>query len=84
MEMTSGIVAIKPHPHSTDILGTGFFISGGLILTCAHVIDPFYHPGGTVYFQAEDQSDILGASVVFYSPPEQYDLAVLKPDQEAD
>lgn len=79
MDPTQGIVAIKSSPQSGGILGTGFFVSSGVILTCAHVIEMYHHPDMTVYFQTADSSTVLGAGLEYYSPKEAYDVAVLRP-----
>lgn len=83
MDPSQGIVAIKSNPRSGEILGTGFFVSTGLILTCAHVIEDYYHPEMTVYFLPFGVRDVLAAEVEFYSPKAEYDLAVLKPKRAA-
>lgn len=82
MDPRKGIAAIKSHPKSDKILGTGFFVENGVILTCAHVIEEYYDPDMTAYFQLEGSADIVGAEVVFYSPKEEFDIAILKPKRE--
>ena len=84
MDPRSAIVAIKSNPRSEQILGTGFFISTGVILTCAHVIEDYYHPEMTAFFRLEGSADVLGADLEFYSPKEEFDVAVLKPKRKAD
>jgi V8-like Glu-specific endopeptidase len=84
MDPRKGIVAIKSHPRSEKILGTGFFVTKGVILTCAHVIEEYYDPDMTAYFQLEGSADIVGAEVVFYSPKEEFDVAILKPKREVE
>ena len=84
MDPRKGIAAIKSHPKSDKILGTGFFVENGVILTCAHVIEEYYDPDMTAYFQLEGSADIVGAEVAFYSPKEQFDVAILKPKREVE
>lgn len=84
MDPQKGVVAIKSNPQSDAILGTGFFVSTGVILTCAHVIQAYYHPDMTVYFRLAGASDVLGAEVEYFSPKEEYDVAVLKPRRALD
>ncbi|MFZ5877854.1 MAG: S1 family peptidase [Chloroflexota bacterium] len=84
MDPRKGVVAIKSSPQSDAILGAGFFVSSGVILTCAHVIEGYYHRDMTVYFQAADSHEVLGAGLEFYSPKEEFDVAVLKPRRAID
>lgn len=84
MDPRKGIVAIQSNPRSEQILGTGFFVGNGVILTCAHVIEEYYHPEMTIYFRLEGSADVLGAELEYYSPKEQYDVAVLKPRRKID
>lgn len=84
MDPQKGVVAIKSNPQSGTILGTGFFVSTGVILTCAHVIEGYYHPEMTAYFRLAGSDDVFGAEVEYYSPKEKYDVAVLKPKRKID
>ncbi len=84
MDICAGIVGIKSDPKSKTILGTGFFVSGGLILTCAHVIADYYQPGGKIDFQLKGQVAEFKANVIYFSSKSEYDLAILKPSEEVD
>ncbi|MBN1449592.1 MAG: tetratricopeptide repeat protein, partial [Anaerolineales bacterium] len=63
-------------------MGTGFFVSGGLILTCAHVIAEYYKPGRQIDCQLEGQISHFKADVIYFSPKGEYDLAILQPIEE--
>jgi hypothetical protein len=84
LDPRKGVVAIKSNPQSEAILGTGFFVSTGVILTCAHVIESYYHPEMTAYFRLEGSADVLGAELEYYSPKNEFDVAVLKPKRKFD
>ena len=57
---------------------------GGLILTCAHVIEDYYGPGRQIDCQLEGQTSYFKTDVIFFSPKEEYDLAILQPTEEVD
>jgi hypothetical protein len=82
MDIRAGIVGIKSDPKSKTILGTGFFVPAGLILTCAHVIMDYYEPGRQIDCQLEGQTYHFKADVVEFSPKGEYDLAILKSTEE--
>ena len=79
MDIRKGIVGIKSHPESKKILGTGFFVEGGFILTCAHVLEDYYQPDETFYFEIEGQATNYEARVMLYSSKAEHDLAILSP-----
>ena len=79
MDIRKGIVGIKSHPDSKIILGTGFFVEGGYILTCAHVLEDYYQPDKTFYFEIEGQTTDHEARVVVYSSRAEHDFAILSP-----
>ena len=64
MDIRKGIVGIKSHPESKKILGTGFFVEGGFILTCAHVLEDYYQLDKTFYFEIEGQATNYEARVM--------------------
>lgn len=84
MDIRAGIVGIKSDPKSKLILGTGFFVPGGLILTCAHVIYDYYQPGRQIDCQLEGQLTHFKTEVIHFSPEEEYDLAILQPVEDVD
>ncbi len=77
MDIRTGIVGIKSDPKSQNILGTGFFVPGGLILTCAHVFEAY--PSLQPYCQLEGGTACFETEVVFSSPKTEYDLLILRP-----
>jgi len=79
MDIRKGIVGIKSHPDSRKILGTGFFVEGGSILTCAHVLEDYYQPDKTFYFEIEGQTTDYEARVALYSSRAKHDFAILSP-----
>ena len=79
IDIRKGIVGIKSHPDSGKILGTGFFVEGGFILTCAHVLEDYYQPDKAFYFEIEGQTDDYEARVMLYSSKAEHDLAILSP-----
>ncbi|MEW6241338.1 MAG: serine protease, partial [Chloroflexota bacterium] len=82
MDIRKGIVGIKSDPKSKQILGTGFFVSGGIILTCAHVIDDYYQPSRQIDCLLEGETEHFKTNVIFFSPQPEYDLAILQPTTE--
>ena len=84
MDIRAGIVGIKSDPKSKTILGTGFFVPGGLILTCAHVIADYYQPGRGIDCQPEGQESLFKTNVIYFSPRGEYDLAILQPTEEVE
>jgi S1-C subfamily serine protease len=72
-----GIVAGSGSEHK--FAGTGFVVSGGLILTCAHVIDGAQRVDDRVQFRIEGRPQFFEAEAVFTSPITELDICVLKP-----
>ena len=79
IDIRKGIVSIKSHPDSRKILGTGFFVEGGSIITCAHVLEDYYQPDKSFYFETEGQATDYEARVMLYSSKAEHDLAILSP-----
>jgi len=80
MDIRSSIVGIFAKTSSRyKFSGTGFFVEGGLILTCAHVAGRDKKPGEQVFFQFEGREAIHTATIEFYSSEEALDIAILKP-----
>ena len=60
--------------------GTGFLVEGGLVLTCAHVIQDAAMVGEkAVTFQFEGETRIRTGKIVALSPEDGLDIAVLRP-----
>jgi hypothetical protein len=59
--------------------GTGFFVDGGLILTCKHVIDDAKVTEGKIRFQITGDSSWHDAEIIFTSDTFEFDIAILKP-----
>jgi len=83
-DIRAGIVGVKSDPRSKLILGTGFFVVGGVILTCAHVIEQYYQAGEKTDFCLQGQAAAFEAKVIYFSPKSEYDLAILEPTGEVD
>ncbi|MFZ5909788.1 MAG: tetratricopeptide repeat protein [Chloroflexota bacterium] len=83
-DIRAGIVGVKSDPRSNLVLGTGFFVAGGVVLTCAHVIEKYYQPGGKAAFCLKGPDAEFQATVTFFSPKSEYDLAILEPAGEVD
>jgi hypothetical protein len=73
----AGIVARSGSEHK--FAGTGFVVSGGLILTCAHVIDTAQQTDERVQFRIEGRPQFFEAEIVFTSPVIDLDICILKP-----
>ena len=82
MDIRRGIVGIKSHPDSKKILGTGFFVEGGFIITCAHVFEDYYQSGRPIYFELEGQTVVHEAQIILFSQKSEHDFAVLRPTTE--
>lgn len=82
MDLLQGIVGIVAKPSLRyKFSGTGFFVDGEFILTCAHVIeDAEKNQDGYFYFFIEGQLKRYTAGVVFTSSKDDgVDFCVLKP-----
>lgn len=80
MDIRQSIVGIAAKSSSKyQYSGTGFFVEGGLILTCAHVVDAAQVTDGKVQFRIEEQKQFYDAKVAFKSPESAQDICVLKP-----
>ncbi len=73
----AGIVAGSGSEHK--FAGTGFVVSGGLVLTCAHVIDGAQQTGNRVQFRIEGRPQFYEAEIAFASPVIELDICVLEP-----
>ncbi len=72
-----GIVAKTGSEHKYS--GTGFFVEGGLILTCAHVVDAAQVTDGKIQFRIEGQKQFYDAEIIFKSLQSELDISILKP-----
>ncbi|MFZ5920131.1 MAG: S1 family peptidase [Chloroflexota bacterium] len=72
-----GIVARSGSEHK--FAGTGFVVSGGLILTCAHVVDGARQTDDRVQFRVEGRPQFFEAEIAFTSPVIELDICVLEP-----
>jgi len=79
MDIKNSIVGIRSKITRHKFAGTGFFIIGGLILTCAHVLDNVRVLKDTLFFMVEGQSKWYKAEIIFTSASEEQDIAILKP-----
>jgi len=72
-----GIVAKSGSEHKYS--GTGFFVEGGLILTCAHVVDQAQITDGKLQFRIEGKNQFHDAEILYRSPETELDICVLQP-----
>lgn len=69
MDIKHSIVGIiAGNESSYRFLGTGFFVAGQLVLTCAHVVGENKSKGDLVFFQFEEHDQICTGQIDFYSP----------------
>jgi Trypsin-like peptidase domain len=73
----AGIVAKSGSEYKYS--GTGFFIEGGIILTCAHVVDAAQIIDGRVQIRIEGAKQFYDAKILFKSPEAELDICVLHP-----
>ena len=80
MDIRNSIVGIVAKPSlGKTFSGTGFFVEGGLILTCAHVVDAAQITDGKVQFRIEGQKQFYDAEILFESSETDLDICVLSP-----
>jgi hypothetical protein len=81
MDIKQNIIGILAGTESSfKFAGTGFFVEGGIILTCAHVVGKDKKRGDAIFFQFEGQDAVRSATIDYYSSEDDLDIAVLKPD----
>lgn len=74
---TVGIVAKSSSDNKFS--GTGFFIEGGFILTCAHVVNTAQVIGDKVQFLIEGQQQFYDAEIVLNDNAKDLDICILRP-----
>lgn len=74
---TVGIVAKSSSDNKFS--GTGFFIEGGFILTCAHVVNAAQVIDDKVQFLVEDQQQFYDAEIVLSNNAKDLDICILRP-----
>ena len=80
MDIRDSIVGFVAKPSSEKkYSGTGFFVEGGFILTCAHVVDAAQVIDGKVQFRIEGVKQFYDAEILFKSLETELDICVLKP-----
>ena len=80
MDIRDSIVGIVAKSGSEyKYSGTGFFVEGGFILTCAHVVDAAQITDGKVQFRIEGKKPFFNAEILFKSPETELDICVLHP-----
>lgn len=72
----AGIFAVTQTKYT--FTGTGFLVQGGLVLTCAHVVDKAITSEGIVSLRFEGQERIYTAQIVCQSPQSELDITILK------
>ena len=80
MDIRDSIVGIVAKSSSEKkFSGTGFFVEGGLILTCTHVVNQAQVTDGKVQFRIEGKKQFYDAETIFKSPETDLDICVLQP-----
>jgi len=74
---TVGIVAKSSSDNKFS--GTGFFIEGGFILTCAHVVNAAQVIDDKVQFLVEGQQQFYDAEIVLGNNAKDFDICILRP-----
>ena len=84
MDITKGVVgflaseAVRKQ-HGFEFAGTGFLAAGGVLITCAHVLDEAMKVGEAYYFRYEGVNTEFAAVVLAESEWFEWDVAVLRP-----
>ena len=79
MDIRSSNVGILAKSTSHRYAGTGFFVAGGLVLTCAHVIEAASQVNGRFVFCLDGEIQRYQAELLFKSESQELDIAILKP-----
>jgi tetratricopeptide (TPR) repeat protein len=79
MDIRNSTVGILAKGSGPKFAGTGFFVAGGLILTCAHVLDGASVLQDKIPFYLDGNDKRYYADVIFKSEAAELDIAILKP-----
>ncbi|RPH58061.1 MAG: serine protease, partial [Chloroflexi bacterium] len=79
-DIRKSIVGILAEPGSGyAYTGTGFLAEGGVLVTCAHVLEQARRDGEAYLFQFDGENETRQAFLIRQSAKDDLDLAVLKP-----